>query len=185
MSTIIAGRFQTQSDVAFAIDELERIGFRRAAISSFYVNPAGQHDLYVNDSVEDQPKDAKESRHGMAEGASVGGILGIAAGAATLPLTGPAAPIVGGLVGGYIGSLVGCLHAMKERSEAEESAEPREPERKAGMMVAVAAENRQQETDALDLLKAIHANAIECCPGTIIDGDWSDFDPLSTAHLRH
>jgi phage tail tape-measure protein len=184
MSTIIAGRFQTQADVIFAIDELERIGFRRAAISSFYVNPVGQHDLHLIGGEEAQPKDAKASRHGMAEGASVGGILGIAAGAATLPLTGPAAPIVGGLVGGYIGSLLGCLHGMKERTEAEERENP-EPERKAGMMVAVAVENMQQEADALDLLRTIHANAIECCPGTITDGDWSDFNPLSTAHLRH
>jgi phage tail tape-measure protein len=184
MSNIIAGFFQTQDDVVFAIDELERIGFSRGAISAFYVNPAGQHDLYAIGGDEDKSKGAKETGHGVAQGASVGGIVGIAAGAATLPITGPAAPIVGALVGGYIGSLIGSLHATKEFNQAEEGGEHEELPRKAGMMVAVAVENQQQEADALELLKAIHAEAIEHNVGTIVDGDWSDFDPLSAPHLE-
>jgi hypothetical protein len=130
MSNIIAGRFQTQSDVAFAIAELERIGFPRASISSFYVNPAGQHDLYFDD---------------------------------------------GGVLGG---------NSTKERHEPERG-ENWDVKRKAGMMVAVAADTPQQEADALGLLETIHAGAIERSVGTIIDGDWRDFDPLSTAHLQH
>jgi hypothetical protein len=131
MSNIIAGRFQTQSDVVFAIAELERIGFPRAAISSFYVNPAGQHDLYFDD---------------------------------------------GGVLGG---------NSTEERHHPEPHSENWDVKRKAGMMVAVAADTPQQEADALSLLKTIHAGAIECSVGTIIDGDWRDFDPLSTAHLQH
>jgi hypothetical protein len=131
MSNIIAGRFQTQSDVAFAIAELERIGFPRASISSFYVNPAGQHDLYFDD---------------------------------------------GGVLGG---------NSTRERHELEPRSTHWDVPRKAGMMVAVAADTPQQEADALGLLKTIHAGAIECGVGTIIDGDWRDFDPLSIAHLQH
>jgi hypothetical protein len=113
MSNIVAGHFQTQKEVAFAIGELEKIGFQREAISAFYANPAGQHDLYV------------------------------------------------------------------DRGKSGEDA------RKTGMMVAVAAESLQQEKDALTLLEAIHAEEIECCVGSIVDGDWTDFDPLSAPHLRH
>jgi hypothetical protein len=184
MSNIIAGRFQTQDEVVAAIDELEHIGIARNAISSFYVNPAGQHDLYAIGGDQDKSQGAKETGKGVVEGASTGGVVGVAAGAAALPVTGPIAPVVGGLVGGYIGSLVGSMHATKERFAPEEGGENREVPRKAGMMVAVATESLQQEHDVLALLKSIHADAIEHSNGTIVDGDWADFDPLSAPQFQ-
>jgi hypothetical protein len=45
-STIIAGRFSIQSQVTGAVEALHREGFSADHISSFYVNPPGQHDLY-------------------------------------------------------------------------------------------------------------------------------------------
>jgi hypothetical protein len=184
MSNIIAGRFQTQEEVVFAIEELERIGVPRAAISAFYVNPAGQHDLYPLGGDHDKSLGAKETGKGVLEGVSAGGVVGIAIGAAILPVAGPVAPVVGGLVGGYVGSLVGSMHATKERFEPEEGGENSEVTRKAGMMVAVATDSLQQEHDVLALLKSIDSDAIEHCSGTIVDGDWEDFDPLSAPQFQ-
>jgi hypothetical protein len=109
MSNIISGRFQTQDEVAGAIEELERAGFPASGISSFYVNPAGQHDLYA-------------------------------------------------------------------------SGENDHVQRKAGMLVAVATDTAEREDAAAALLHSIHADAIERSVGTIVDGDWIDFDPLSVPH---
>lgn len=117
MSTIISGFFQTQDEVQFAISELQRVGFTLDAISAFYVNPAGQHDLYPDGGDEQQ-----------------GGVDTV-------------------------------------------------PVRKAGMLVAVAVVTALQEDEALALLQSINADAIERSTGTIVDGDWSDFDPLSEPHL--
>ncbi|RXZ38358.1 hypothetical protein D9O50_02115 [Oxalobacteraceae bacterium CAVE-383] len=184
MSNIIAGRFQTQNEVVAAIEALEHLGIARTAISAFYVNPAGQHDLYPIGGDQDKSKGAKETGQGVVEGASAGGVIGVAAGAATLPVTGPVGPVVGGLVGGYLGSLVGGMHATKERYAPEAGGENREVNRKAGMMVAVATESLQQEHDVLALLKSIRADAIERSSGTIVDGDWADFDPLSAPQFQ-
>ncbi|HEY4319501.1 MAG TPA: hypothetical protein VGN04_18025 [Herbaspirillum sp.] len=187
MSNIIAGRFQTQNEVVAAIEALEHIGIARAAISSFYVNPAGQHDLYPIGGDRDKSPGAKETGTGVVEGASASGVVGVAVGAAALPVTGPVGPVVGGLVGGYVGSLVGSMNATKERYEPEsgaEGGENREVTRKAGMMVAVATESLQQEHDVLALLKSIRADAIERSSGTIVDGDWEDFDPLSAPQFQ-
>ena len=184
MSNIIAGRFQTQDEVAGAVQVLESLGIAHGAISSFYVNPAGQHDLYPVGGDEDKSRGAKETGGGVVEGASVGGVVGVAVGAAALPVTGPMAPVIGGLVGGYVGSLIGGMNATKERYEPEEGGENREVNRKAGMMVAVATGSLQQEHDVMALMKSLHADAIERSDGTIADGDWADFDPLSAPQFQ-
>jgi hypothetical protein len=183
MSTIIAGRFQTQDEVVNAIAVLERGGFSRAGICAFYVNPAGQHDLYPLGGDQDKSKGAKETGKGMAGGVSAGGVVGAAIGAATLPVTGPVGPVLGGLVGGYIGSLAGSMSATKERNEPEAGGENQDLTRKAGMMVAVAIDSDGQEQDVLDLLHSVSATSIERSTGTIVDGDWQDFDPLSEPQL--
>src|SRR5690606_36735755 len=46
MATIIAGRFAQQEEVQHAIAALQQAGAPAAQITSFYVNPQGQHDLY-------------------------------------------------------------------------------------------------------------------------------------------
>jgi phage tail tape-measure protein len=183
MSNIISGHFQTQENIAFAIGELERIGFPRSGISAFYVNPAGQHDLYPIGGDEDKSEGAKETGHGAVVGASAGGVVGAALGAATLPLTGAAGPVVGALVGGYVGSLFGSLNSTKEIDEPDIAGESCHALRKAGMMVAVATATAEQEDEAVELLHSIHAEGIERSVGTIVDGDWSDFNPLSVPQL--
>lgn len=183
MSNIIAGRFQTRNEVADAVDALEHLGIAHGAISSFYVNPAGQHDLY-HDADPDKARGAKEARLGIFEGASAGSVIGVAVGAAALPVAGPAAAVVGGLVGGCLGSLAGSMHAARERHALEAGSEHHEVDRKAGMMVAVATGSLQQEHDVVALLKSLHADAIEHSDGTIVDGDWEDFDPLSAPQFQ-
>ncbi len=46
MAHIIAGYLQQQEQVQEAINQLIGAGFAKKKISAFYVNPAGQHDLY-------------------------------------------------------------------------------------------------------------------------------------------
>lgn len=46
MSTIIAGRLQLQEQVEEAIQQLRQAGFVPEKITSFYVNPPGQHAVY-------------------------------------------------------------------------------------------------------------------------------------------
>lgn len=183
MSTIISGFFQTQDEVQFAISELQRVGFTLGAISAFYVNPAGQHDLYPLGGDEDKSKGAKDTDAGVLAGASAGGVVGAAIGAATIPVSGPVGPVVGALVGGHVGTLIGALNTTKERNQAEQGGENTAPVRQAGMLVAVAVATPQQEDEALALLQSINADGIERSSGTIVDGDWADFDPLSEPHL--
>ena len=43
MTDIVAGRFEQQTDAQAAVERLLRHGFRRDDVSSFFVNPPGQH----------------------------------------------------------------------------------------------------------------------------------------------
>src|SRR5512134_54025 len=45
MSKIIAGRFDATVDADAALELLQREGFEREDVDSFYVSPPGQHDL--------------------------------------------------------------------------------------------------------------------------------------------
>ena len=65
MAHIIAARLQEQDQIANAVAALKDAGFNEASISSFYVNPPGQHDLFpLGGDREDSPgaKDAEIGR---------------------------------------------------------------------------------------------------------------------------
>ena len=70
---------------------------------------------------------------------------------------------------------------MKEAGESEEggTGENRFEPRKAGMLVAVALAGPDDEQRALDVLRQLGSDHIERASGTILNGDWTDFDPLS------
>ena len=108
----------------------------------------------------------------VAGGASADSAAGAGAAAvlATAPVTGPLGAALGGLVGGHLGGLVGSLAATDD--------EPL-PRRLAGMMVAVAVEDEQQRHDVIRLLRGLDAGDLERAEGSIREGDWVDFDPLS------
>jgi len=175
---IIAGRLDEQSKVEKVVEQLQRAGFAREHISSFYVNPQGQHDVYPIGGDRQESPGAKEAGKGMAAGAATGAAVGIAA----APLLGPVGPAAGGMVGAYVGGLIGGLSQMKEKGdpgERSEDAPNAQPIREAGMLVAVAVDDPAQEEHAIDMLRAAGASDIERAEGTIDNGDWSDFNPLA------
>lgn len=195
MTTIIAGRFQQQEEVQHAIAALEQAGFARSAISTFYVNPAGQHDAYPIGGDRNDSPGAKETGSGLAAGVATGGAVGAAVGAATAPVTGPLGAIAGGAVGAHLGALVGTLHKLEPDGHGED--ENPVPVRSAGMLVAVAVGARStsvsvdpresatgaDETTAVSTLRLLGATELERAQGTIVDGDWQDFDPVAAPHL--
>ncbi len=181
MSMIIAGHFQLQEEIDRAREELMGAGFPEQSISAFFVNQPGQHDMTPIGGDHLQSGGAKETPIGVLEGTAAGGVVGVALGAATSIVTGPVGPIVGGLVGAHVGSLYS-LAKMKEGDEDEEGGENVEP-RKPGMLVAVAIDDPAREARALEVLRDLGAHHIERGDGSIVDGDWVDFDPLSVPVL--
>lgn len=182
MATILAGHFQLQDEVQRAREELVRAGFSEDRITGFYLSQPGQHDRTPLGGDYITSPGAKESPIGVVEGEVTGGAVGAAVGAATMPVTGPLGPVVGGLVGAHVGSLYS-FHKMKEHGEHEEGGDGNEREgRPSGMLVAVAVESGN-EAAALDVLRRMGAHHIERAEGTIRDGDWVDFDPLSWPQL--
>ncbi len=182
MSTIIAGCFEQQDPARHAVEELEQAGFAADQISSFYVNPAGQHASYPIGGDHDKSPGAEDSGKGVVAGAATGGTVGAAVGAATAPVTGPIGPAVGAMLGAHIGSLVGSMNQMKDDGGPEHHDET-PPLRVAGMYVAVALPDADMERQAVDILRSCGAGSVERAQGTIQNSDWSDFDPASSPDL--
>lgn len=179
MSTIIAGRFDEQTEVDAAVAALRKAGFPAHHISAFYVTPAGQHARYAIGGDHDKSTGAHESAQGTAAGTTTGGLVGAAIGAATTPLTGPIGAITGGLVGAHVGNLVGALGKMKD----DDSPEDAPAIRHAGLMVAVSTPNEQCEQRAIAVLRDHGAQELESGSGHIVRGDWEDFDPSAPPRL--
>ncbi|MES2832824.1 MAG: hypothetical protein V4695_12635 [Pseudomonadota bacterium] len=185
MGTIVAARFQEQDQIDRAIAALADTGIAREKMSNFYVNPPGQHDLYPIGGDRDDSPGAHETGEGVAKGAATGGALGAAAGLTGVAVFGPIGPAVGALVGAHIGGLMGGLSEMKEKGEDEKNtadgpgSQNELTQRKSGMLLAV--EFDAQDADALArTLKSFGGVDIETAQGTIVEGDWQDFDPLRT-----
>ena len=187
MSQIIAGRFTEQEQVDRAIDAMVAAGFPQDGISSFYLNPPGQHNLYSIGGDRDESPGAHETQAGVVTGAATGGAVGAGVGLLGAPVFGPVGPAVGALVGAHVGGLIGSLSQMKEKGQDEEvnDADTRTDvsdntvsQRKSGLMLAVSADGDQAHRHAVSLLRQFGANDIERTEGTIINGDWHDFDPL-------
>jgi hypothetical protein len=51
------------------------------------------------------------------------------------------------------------------------------------MMVAVSVADANAEDRVIDALRGVGAADIEYSEGTIVNGDWSDFDPASRPHF--
>lgn len=169
MTVIIAGRFAQQDQVQEAIVALQRAGAPSDQITSFYVNPPGQHDLYPIGGDRNESPGSEDSDKGTAAGLGAGGVIGGAAGAAA----GALGAITGALVGAHIGSLIGSLSVTDENKDIP-------PLRQAGMLVAVTATSEEEEEKAIATLRAAGATCLERAQGQIVNGDWTDFDPLSS-----
>jgi hypothetical protein len=154
MTTIIAGHFQLQDQIADARIALLDAGFAAERISAFYVNPPGQHDMYELGGDHDKSPGAKESDEGVVQGGATGAVAGAVVGSAAIPVAGPLGPVVGALVGAHVGSLYS-LHKMKEAGEPEEGGHNIQAPRKSGMMIAVAVADGEQEQRALHVLRRL------------------------------
>ena len=175
MGSIIAARFELQDEAARAVNALVDAGFARERISSFFVNPAGQHDRFAVGGDRDKSPGAEETDKGAAAGVAAGAGAGAVAGVAAAPVAGPLGPVLGGLVGGHLGGLVGSLSATDDDPV---------PLRVAGMLVAVQLDDSAASADsaveqrAMRVLQDLQGADLERAEGQIRDGDWIDFDPL-------
>ena len=188
MTTIITGNFQQQDEAKRAVSDLAGAGFATDQTTTFFVNPPGQHDLTPVGGDEDESPGTEGAAGGSASGAAVGGAIGVAVGLATLPMLGPGAAVAAAGVGAYAGSLYGALGATDDRNNPETQAAREEfrrgsPPRKSGMLVAVTAPASARQDAAILILRAHGATDIERREGTIVAGDWTDFNPLTPLRL--
>lgn len=186
MSAIIAARFQTQPEADRAQEALRTAGFGSDEVSSFYLNPAGQHASYPigGDAHHDEgaKQSGKTAMAGGAIGGAAGAALGIAAAAAAEPGLAVPAAVAGAGVGAYVGSLAGAMAGTRAGDPRQASTS--EPvERAAGVMVAVCVDRQGTEQAALDVLRAQGAVEMERATGEWRNGAWSDFDPRRTPQL--
>jgi hypothetical protein len=184
MNTIIAGRFDEQARAEQAVTALEATGFPHDQIATFFVNPAGRHDLHG--TRRDPEASAGANHAGALAGAAIGTGVGTVVGLATMPVLGPGAALAGAAVGAGVGSLAGALEQMGdpgrpvEKSASSEPSPDEAPPRNSGMFVAVGAASSSEQANAITVLRAQGAADMERAQGSISQSQWNDFDPLST-----
>ena len=188
MTTIITGTFQQQDEAQRTLSELAGAGFAADRTATFFVSPPGQHDLFPIGGDEDESPGTEHAAAGSASGAAVGGAIGVAVGLATLPVLGPGAAVAAAGVGAYAGSLYGALGNTDDKNNPEtqaarEARRRSKPPRKSGMLVAVSAPASAQEDAAIRILRAHGATDIERLEGSIVAGEWTDFNPLTPLRL--
>ena len=178
MGKIIAGRFIEQATTSAAQEKLVEAGFERGNLAAFFLGSPGRHDLYPIGGDEGESPGATSADTGAVTGAAGGGAIGAAAGA----LGGPAGALMGAAVGAYVGSLPGALDSMKEKDGQGDATHPNSAARirEAGMLLAVATPDAASESGAIQILRAAGATDIERTDGEINNGNWVDFDPLSS-----
>lgn len=178
MSNIIAGRFETLEQAESAKQELRRRQFNGESVTSFYVNPPGQHDQFPIGGDEDADPGADVAHVSSAKGATIGAIVGaLLAGLVVVAfsIVGVVAIVAAVLVavgvGAYMGSLIGTLGGVHKRVE--------EPpiRRKSGVLVAVRADGIDAQQTAYRILLNLGAHDIEKARGALHKGKWLDFDP--------
>ena len=172
MATIIAGHFQLQETALDVCEAFKAAGFDAGRVTSFFNNPPGQHNVIPTGGDRAESPGAKQTPQAGAKGEVTGAAIGAAAGVAAIPLAGPLGPVLGGLVGAHVGS----LYSFSEMKEKDESGPP---PRHSGMMVAVAVED-EEAARAITLMRQQGAENVERAEGTIENGDWKDFNPLSS-----
>ncbi|WP_431477893.1 hypothetical protein [Massilia eburnea] len=172
MATIIAGHFQLQETALDVCEAFKAAGFDAGRVTTFFNNPPGQHNVIPTGGDRAESPGAIQTPQAVAKGEVTGAAIGAAAGVAAIPLAGPLGPVLGGLVGAHVGS----LYSFSEMKEKDESGPP---PRHSGMMVAVAVED-EQAARAITLMRQQGAENVERAEGTIENGDWKDFNPLSS-----
>ena len=174
MERIIAGRFKTR-DSADSVATLIAHYIDSTDICIFHNNPPGQHDLYFVGGDEDEDPDAAGA------GKSAGGAAiaaGLAAGAIGA-LGGPVVALATAAAGAYAGSLIGAMDGLGTHND-----KPIAPQRRpGGVMLSVRIAIPVNEKRVIAAMRAQGAIAIEQTQGEWRDGDWTDFNPVSTPQL--
>jgi hypothetical protein len=179
MPNIVAGRFEQQTDADAAIAELLRLGFARDQVTSFFVNPPGEHAKFLIGGDREASPGAESAGTGAVAGAAVGGAVGVGLGLAATPVVGPVAlPTTAG-VGALVGALAGALGKMEDAPAELPYTEPPPEVRHAGIVVAAHVPEPEQRASALEVLQASGAKDIETAEGHWHDGQWTDFDPVA------
>lgn len=180
MATIIAAGFETYVEAQDALARLQRAGVNSEYLCEFRVNPPGMHDETPIGGDRDESPGAQHAESGATKGAAVGAAIGTAAGVAITPLLGPAGIVAGAGVGAYTGSLVG---AMKKG--VDETPQPDHTiVRPAEALIAVNVDGAGTPEDAIvRAFEEAGAWQIERTEGRWENGQWADFDPLSSPHL--
>ncbi|HEX4333354.1 MAG TPA: hypothetical protein VH040_14525 [Usitatibacter sp.] len=183
MNTIIAGGFDVMTDAQNAVHRLEVAGVSRDDLCRFRINPPGEHDALPAGGDRGASPGAKHASGGAVKGGAIGAVAGLVAGVAAAPLL-PAALAAAGLaagagVGAYAGSLWGSLKEIdKEVPAGHDDVRPAET------LVAVnlgsAAISREE---VVHIFEECGARQIEMAEGEWLEGEWSDFDPVSAPQL--
>jgi hypothetical protein len=179
MPNIVAGRFEQQTDADAAIAELIRQGFDRDQVTSFFVNPPGEHAKFPIGGDRAESPGAEKAGTGAVAGVAVGGAVGIGLGLAATPVVGPVAVPAAAGVGAYVGALAGALRKMEDAPADRPYAEPPPEVPHAGIVVAAYAPEPEQRAIALEVLQGSGAKDVETAEGHWRDGQWTDFDPVA------
>jgi len=178
MTDIVAGRFEQQTDAQAAIEQLLRRGFRRDDVSSFFVNPPGQHGRFPVGGDHNVSPGARGAGLGALAGAIVGGGTGLVAGIVLSNALGPVAIIVGVASGAYLGVLGGALVRLQGRRRSRRANGTTEV-RAAGIMVAAHTPTTRSRNEAVRAFQSSGAVEVEAAKGHWRHGMWSDFDPTT------
>jgi hypothetical protein len=179
MAKLVTGRIDDADELQSILSALDAAGFERHEYGTFYVGPAGQHDIFPLGGDAYRDKATEESAGGAATGAAMGGAAGLAigaVGAVALPVAGIAAALAGAGVGAYVGSLMGAMsqtrHARRSESTQEHPVEPQ-----GGVRIAVNVERAGTELRATEILRNAGAEEIAPAHGEWHDGQWKNYDP--------
>jgi len=150
MATIIAAGLQLQSQAEDAVKQLISAGYAPEKVTSFYVNPPGQHALYpIGGDHYQSPgtteKDGKSTA--FAEVAE---------------------------------AVIGVTHDKENAAPVNNTGNAdRTPLYRAGMLVAVEVSGQADQDKVAALFAQLGARDIEKAEGEIVEGEWLDFDPFS------
>ena len=178
-STIIAGGFDVLADAEAAVRRLAEAGVSPDDMCRFRINPAGEHNALPAGGDRHASPGAKGASGGAAKGAAIGAAVGLAAGAVVSPFVGPAGLAAGAGVGAYTGSLWGSLREIdKEVPAGHDDVRPAET------LVAVNMAGAPLDGDTVvRIFEECGARQVERALGQWVDGEWSDFDPVSRPQL--
>lgn len=183
MSLIVAARFDTFDAAEVAARALFDKGYSTNAVSIFFVNQPGEHARHPLGGDRASDPSARRSPLGAIGGALSIGLVGLIFG--LIALYGFQAPgivvVIATGIGAYVGSLVGALLATRRRPEQRQRGVATE-RRHAGVLTAVQV-TLDTEAIAAQTLRDMGGLDVEQASGRWENGNWVDFDPVSSPVL--